>query len=212
FVHHPSLDLYAAVGMAAFIASGYKTPLTAVVFVAEATGGHSYIIPALIGAAVAYAVSGEASASGDQHLHESVKVQELSRIPVSEIMQKQVISVQASSTLRQFADSATGHHRHSVFPVYDDHRMLGTISVWALGRVPPEKWKEMKVGDVLETKVVKVSKDSGVEEALRLLMSQEGHHMLLVTGPNDKLEGVLTKTDILTAFNARATIPKNNHS
>jgi CIC family chloride channel protein len=69
-VHSPALELYAAVGMASFIAAGYKTPLAAVVFVAEATGGHAFIIPALIGAAVAYAVSGDASASGDQRLHE----------------------------------------------------------------------------------------------------------------------------------------------
>ena len=36
-------NLYAAVGMAALIAAGYKTPLAAVVFVAEATGGHAFI-------------------------------------------------------------------------------------------------------------------------------------------------------------------------
>src|ERR1700722_19825264 len=47
-VHSSSTDLYAAVGMAAFIAGCYKTPLTAVVFVAEATGGHAYIVPTLI--------------------------------------------------------------------------------------------------------------------------------------------------------------------
>ena len=68
--------MYAAVGMAAFIAAGYKAPLAAVVFVAEATGGHSFIIPALIGAAVAYAVSGDASASGDQRLHDGAAVAE----------------------------------------------------------------------------------------------------------------------------------------
>ncbi len=72
-VHSSSVELYAAVGMAAFIAAGYKTPLAAVVFVAEATGGHAFIVPALIGAAVAYAVSGEASASGDQRLHEGTR-------------------------------------------------------------------------------------------------------------------------------------------
>ena len=60
--------------MASFIAAGYKTPLAAVVFVAETTGGHSYIIPSLIGAAVAYAVSGEASVSGDQRLHEVARI------------------------------------------------------------------------------------------------------------------------------------------
>jgi chloride channel protein, CIC family len=76
--HSGSVELYAAVGMASFIAAGYKTPLAAVVFVAEATGGHAFIIPALIGAAVAYAISGEASASGDQRLHE-VRNHELNR-------------------------------------------------------------------------------------------------------------------------------------
>jgi len=76
-VHSSCLNLYAAVGMASFLAAGYKTPLAAVVFVAEATGGHAFIIPALIGAAVAYAISGDASASGDQRLHEGAKVREL---------------------------------------------------------------------------------------------------------------------------------------
>src|SRR6202050_470800 len=46
-VHSPSLDLYAAVGMAAFLAAGYKTPLASVVFVAEATGGHAFFARAL---------------------------------------------------------------------------------------------------------------------------------------------------------------------
>lgn len=73
--HSPALGLYAAVGMASFIAAGYKTPLAAVVFVAEATGGHAFIVPSLMGAAVAYAVSGDASASADQRLHEGAKVQ-----------------------------------------------------------------------------------------------------------------------------------------
>ncbi|MFP5276925.1 MAG: chloride channel protein [Acidobacteriota bacterium] len=72
-VHSAQPDLYAAVGMAAFISAGYKTPLAAVVFMAEATGGHAYLIPALIGAAVAYAVSGDASASADQRLHEGAR-------------------------------------------------------------------------------------------------------------------------------------------
>ncbi len=75
-VHAPSSELYAAVGMASFIAAAYKTPLAAVVFVAEATGGHAFIIPALVGAAVAYAVSGDASVSADQRVHETPRSDE----------------------------------------------------------------------------------------------------------------------------------------
>lgn len=74
-VHSPAVSLYAAVGMASFIAAAYKTPLAAVVFVAEATGGHGFIIPALVGAAVAYAISGDASLSGDQRVHAEASIQ-----------------------------------------------------------------------------------------------------------------------------------------
>ncbi|MFP5233243.1 MAG: chloride channel protein [Acidobacteriota bacterium] len=69
-VHSANPGLYAAVGMAAFLSAGYKTPLAAVVFVAEATGGHAFIVPAIIAAAVAYAVSGDASASSEQRSRE----------------------------------------------------------------------------------------------------------------------------------------------
>ncbi len=75
-VSSPVPELYAAVGMASFLSAGYKTPLAAVVFVAEATGGHAFIVPSLIGAAVAYAVSGDASASGDQRLHKGAKLRQ----------------------------------------------------------------------------------------------------------------------------------------
>lgn len=204
-VHTPAVDLFAAVGMAAFIAGGYKTPLTAVVFVAEATGAHAYIIPTLIGAAVAYAVSGEASVSGDQRLHEGVKIQELWRVPVQDVMQKQVISVDSSSTLREFVDGVTIHHRHAAFPVYEDRELLGTISLWSLGKIPAQRWDQTPVRDLTEQRVIKVQPDCDLSEALRLLMSQRAQHMLLVTSGDGKLEGILTKTDILSALNPRSS-------
>jgi len=71
--HSAAIELYGAVGMAAFISAGCKTPLAAAVFVAEATGAHAFIIPALIGAAVAYAVSGDASASTGQRICETLR-------------------------------------------------------------------------------------------------------------------------------------------
>ena len=115
-VHSPSLDLYAAVGMAAFIAAGYKTPLAAVVFVAETTGGHSFIIPSLIGAAVAYAISGEASVSADQHLHETARIAGLASIKIREVMQRQVMAAQSEMTLARFMAGGAPRRAHTIFP------------------------------------------------------------------------------------------------
>ena len=202
-VHSPSAGLYAAVGMASFIAAGYKTPLAAVVFVAEATGGHAFIIPALIGAAIAYSVSGDASASGDQRLHEGVKVQELSEIPVAEVMQRNMISVQASLTLREFTNILSPHSRHELFPVFEGMQLLGTVSLWSLVRVAPEKWDSYRVRDLTDSRVTTVTSDCDVMEALRLLLTEHAQPTLLVISENGEMKGIVTKTDILQVLKTR---------
>ena len=202
-VHSPSLGLYAAVGMASFISAGYKTPLAAVVFVAEATGGHAFIIPALIGAAVAYAVSGDASASGDQRLHEGVKVQELRNVPVSQVMQPQMISVQASLTLREFIGMLSPRSHHEAFPVFDGKKLLGAVTVWSVTQISPDKWKTITVREVVDERISIVAPDCDVMEALRLLMSEHRQPMLLVVSAQGNIQGIVTKTDILHALKTR---------
>jgi chloride channel protein, CIC family len=198
-VHAPTHDLYAAVGMAAFIAAGYKTPLTAVVFVAETTGGHSYIIPSLIGAAVAYAISGEASVSGDQHLHEAAKLAELSGMVVRDVMQRDVVAVQATSTIREFVASVAAHNRHTIFPVYEDDLVVGTVSISDVSRVAPEEWDKTTVGESAERNAIRVMEDCDLSEALRLLLRERNAQMLLVMDGAGAFQGIVTKTDILRA-------------
>jgi chloride channel protein, CIC family len=202
-VHSASVDLFAAVGMAAFISGGYKTPLTAVVFVAEATGGHAYIVPTLIGAAVAYAVSGEASVSGEQRLRESVKLEDLANVGVREVMRNLVVSAEAQWTLREFADRIGSHHAHAAYPVYEDGRVAGTVSMISLSKVPSENWLDARVSDIMNRHVKHVSPDCDLQEALRLLLAQHNQHILLVMCATGELQGVLTKTDILSAMNTR---------
>lgn len=206
-VHTPTLELYAAVGMASFIAAGYKTPLAAVVFVAEATGGHAFIIPALIGSAVAYAVSGDASVSGDQRLHEGVKVSELRNVPVSDVMQRNVVSVEASMTLREFSSAVSPHYRHTAFPVLADREIVGIMANWSLTHIPPEKWSKTAIADVTNKQVIRISAECDVMEALRLLLSERTRPMLLVTSEKGRLEGIVTKTDILEALKTRGEEP-----
>lgn len=202
-VHSPTFGLYAAVGMAAFISAGYKTPMAAVVFVAEATGGHAFIIPALIGAAVAYVVSGDASASGDQRLHEEVKLQQLQGIPVSEVMQQQIVPAQASLTVGEFAGMLSPHTRHEAFPVFDGDELLGAVTLWSLIRVSPEHWNTTTVRELIDHRIHMVTPDCDVSEALRLLLSEHKQPMLLVVSEDGQMKGIVTKTDILQTFKLR---------
>ena len=206
-VHSPTHDLYAAVGMAAFIAAGYKAPLTAVVFVAETTGGHSYIIPSLIGAAVAYAISGEASVSGDQHLHETAKLAELSGMTVRDVMRPDVVAVQARSTIREFVTSVAAHHRHTIFPVYEGEQVVGTVSISDVSRVAPEEWDKATVSESAERNAIRVTDDCDLSEALRLLLREQNAQMILVVDGAGALQGIVTKTDVLRAVRMSSEEP-----
>jgi CIC family chloride channel protein len=59
--------LFTVVGAAAFLGAGYRVPLAAVVFVAEATGRPGFIVPGLIAAVVAELIMGRSSVTMYQH-------------------------------------------------------------------------------------------------------------------------------------------------
>ncbi|HEU5358404.1 MAG TPA: chloride channel protein [Gemmatimonadales bacterium] len=203
-VHSTNPELYAAVGMAAFIAAAYKAPLTAVVFVAEATGGHGFIIPALIGAAVAYGVSGAASVSGDQRLHEAVRVAALGGVAVADAMQARVTTTGVDTTVREFVGGiADGATPHTVYPVVEDGRVVGTLAASTISRVSPDRWDEVRVHELMDREFTSVAPDASVQDALRLLRGTGAPHLVLVVAAGGRLAGIVTKTDVLAVLDTR---------
>jgi len=206
-VHVQGVDLYAAVGMAAFIAAAYKTPLAAVIFVAETTGGLSFLIPTLIGSAVAYAVSGEASVSADQRLHEVAKLSGPTGIKVRHIMQTQMVGVQSEATVREFFDNVANTYRHQVYPVFKDRKASGVISLWEISQVPSEKWAETRIGEIARPEITEIGENADLREAVRLLLLQKRDRLVIVTRGDHTPIGIITASDILQALEPGA----NNH-
>jgi CIC family chloride channel protein len=62
--------LYVLLGIAAFLGSGYRVPLAAVMFVAESTGQPGFIVPALFASVAADLVMGERSVTSFQRTPE----------------------------------------------------------------------------------------------------------------------------------------------
>ena len=63
-LHNPSL--LTIVGVAAFLGVGYRVPLAAITFVAEATGRPGFVVPGLLAAVVADLMMGRASVTAYQ--------------------------------------------------------------------------------------------------------------------------------------------------
>jgi chloride channel protein, CIC family len=66
-VHALDTTLFTVIGAAAFLGAGYRVPLAAVVFVAEATGRPGFIIPGLLAAVTAELLMHNSSVTSYQH-------------------------------------------------------------------------------------------------------------------------------------------------
>lgn len=200
----PMPGLYAAAGMAAFIAAAYKAPMTAVVFIAESSGGHAFLIPSLIAAATAYAVSGEASASGEQRLHERLRPGPLEALPVYRLMEQNVVAFDAASTLEAFARAVEAAPAHAIYPVLRDGAMVGALTLNALVKRPPDAWARTQVREVMSTAVERVPPDCPSDEALRRLTRQHGALVLWVGEAGGRMQGLVTRGALLEALGRSA--------
>ncbi len=62
----PKSTLFVVIGVAAFLGAGYRVPLAAVMFVAEASGRPGFVVPALLAAVAASLVMGNSSVTAYQ--------------------------------------------------------------------------------------------------------------------------------------------------
>jgi chloride channel protein, CIC family len=199
-VYAPAVDLYCAIGMASFISAGYKTPMAAVAFVAETTGTPAYLIPTLIGAAVAYAASGEASIVFSQRLRQTPKLSQPIGLKAREIMRTQIVGTQADATLQEFLANVAAQNRHPTYPVFKDNRAIGSISLWEIARVPSSRWNSVKVGGVARYNLPHLELDTDLREVVRVMNQQQRHRLVLVVDADGVPAGVITPSDILSAL------------
>jgi CIC family chloride channel protein len=195
------LDLFVAVGMASFLAAGYKTPLAAVAFVAETTFGPSYLIPSLVAAAVAYAVSGEASVSEYQKLRAEIDITQIAHLQAKDVMTEKVIAVPAEISVLDFIEEYLFQYRIRTFPVVDKDGLVGTISVNEIKGIPKEKRYETKVIDVCNKDIPSAYPDTPVQEVLDMMRVAGVPRVPIVDRSKPKrIIGILSETDILAAL------------
>jgi chloride channel protein, CIC family len=201
-VHAEAVDLYCAVGMAAFIAAGYKTPLAAVAFVAETTGTPAFLIPTLIGAAVAYAASGEASVVVSQRLRQAPKLSQPVGLRARDIMRTQMVGARAEATLQEFFANLTTSNRHLAYPVFKDNKAIGSISLGEIAQIPGSRWNSVKVEEVARPNLAQVELDTDLSEVVRLMNQEQCHRLVLILDGNGAPAGLITPSDIVLALSA----------
>jgi CIC family chloride channel protein len=195
------IALFVAVGMASFLAAGYKTPLAAVTFVAETASGPAYLIPSLIAAAVSYAISGDASVSDYQKLRGEIDITQISNLTAADVMTKNVVAVPADLSVLDFVEEYLFKYQYKSFPVVDKDGLLGRISLIQVKNVPREKWFDVKIADVCSKDLFPVFEETKLQDVLDTMYKKGVGRVPVVDNTKPRrIIGIVAKSDIVRAL------------
>ena len=191
-------DLFVVVGMAAFLGAGYRTPLAAVVFVAETTGSPAFVVPALLATAASQLLLGDSSSVA---LHQRTgRLGHLERrfeLPISAVIATDERTVPPDATIEEFLSvHLVGHRRRSVPVVDDASRYLGMAVLDEVVAVRREAWATTDVRTIARTDAPRGRTTWLVRDAVGA-MERGDTDVLAVVDGEDRFVGVVTTDDVL---------------
>jgi Zn-dependent protease/predicted transcriptional regulator len=121
----------------------------------------------------------------------------LEGVHVSEVMVREVVTVPPQLTISQLIHDYFLPYAYGGFPVTENGRVLGVVSVTAVSRWPREDYDRRQVSEVMTplTGDLLIEARASLAEAL-MKMSQDGQDRLLVL-EGGRLAGLVTKTGLL---------------
>ena len=187
--------LYPTLGLAAFLGAGYKAPIAAVMFVAESTGA-SFVVPALIAAAVSQVVGGKSSVAEHQ---QNVRLGHLERrftLPITSALTTDVLTVPPDATTSEFVYLHVLGRRQRSVPVVDKDNYLGMISLSDLSEVERSSWDETPVSELLRNDLPVARPSWSLRDTVAAMEDYE-IDVLAVTDESNAFIGVVYEEDIL---------------
>ena len=192
----PTQTLFPVIGVAAFLGAGYRTPLAAVMFVAESTGRPGFIVPGLIATVVSQLMMGSSSVSAYQSSDRAGHLERRFALPLTTAIQGDVLTTPPATTLDHLVDDHLLMSRRTTVPVVDGATYLGLVTLDDLGAVPHDQWTRTSVGDIVRDDAPRARPEWQIGRAVRT-MDAEGLDLLPVVGPDDAFIGIVTTGDLV---------------
>ncbi len=222
-VHHlfpevtASPGAYSIVGMGAVVSGTTHGPLSAILILFEMTGDYKIILPLMIACIVSSLASGQLLtdsiytlklARRGVNIRAGKEVNVLKSIPVADVMNPRVETISEEITLGGLAEKVS-KSKYKSFPVVDrEGRLTGIVTHYDYRDVVfDENLKDLVVVKELATpKVVTVAIDDNLYDAMEKITSKD-FSLLPVVSTHDpgQLVGVLTRRDIISAYNRAIT-------
>lgn len=196
---HPTL--YVIAGMGALFASVGKVPLGTAILLCESTRNFTMIIPLIIANTTGFLASSGHTIYESQHGDAGAEQRDiLKTIKVGSIMQLDVITVPKVMTVDQLIEKVKETGKHG-FPVLDDGRLVGVVSLHDTHRVVPEQRNAIRVEDIMTRDAITLTQKNHAREVLDLLDKNKiGRIVVVDSKDRQKVTGIVTRDLIIETY------------
>lgn len=187
--------LFPVVGVAAFLGAGYRTPLAAVMFVAETTGRPGFVIPGLLAAVTSQLVMGDASVSAYQETGRVGHLERRFRLPLTSAIRADVLTVPSDATIDELVHQHMLLSRQTAACVVDGSTYRGLVRLADLTEVGRDRWGDALVGEIARHDVATASPGWTLEDAVEAMQAADLD--LLPVTDGGRFVGIVTLNDAI---------------
>lgn len=188
-------SIWPILGLAAFLGAGYRTPIAAVMFVAESSGG-SAVVPALIAAAVSQLVAGAASVSPSQRVERLGHLEERFALPLVSALTTDVLTVPPDATVSEFVWVHALGRRQRVVPVVDGPLYRGLCSIDDVSTIDRDEWEDHTIEEIMVIDAPTARPSWSLRDVVAA-MDLAGIDQLAVTDDGGNFIGVVYESEIV---------------
>jgi len=128
-------------------------------------------------------------------LLDTTGIRSIPKRKVMEVATPNIITLDGLITIRDAARVLSGNEIEGA-PVMDDDEIMGMVTLSDISKALAESREEMKVLDIMTKNIITVDEDVMIADAIEL-MNKNHIGRLIVVDKAEKVEGIVTRTDLL---------------
>ncbi|MHA1667635.1 MAG: chloride channel protein [Candidatus Heimdallarchaeaceae archaeon] len=204
---------YGLAGMGAIFAGAAQAPINVILMIPEMSNDYFLIPPIMITSFISFFVAWLFLKGSSIYTikleRRGIKLKmgmpfQLDLITVEEIMSKQIVTLETSMPV-SILELYYEEYGHTGYPVLSDGKLEGIVTISDLQKIPIEKRSSVKVKEIAKNNLISAFPDETASKALeKMNQAKVGRIVVVDRKDNKKLIGIITKTDILNAYELAA--------
>jgi Zn-dependent protease/predicted transcriptional regulator len=160
-------------------------------------GGVFFLFQGVLLTAIWLASIGWFLAQAARNSYEELQVRRmLESVEAEDLMSPKLVSVPAGLPLRTAVDEFLMRYDHGAFPVEEDGRTVGLLTLRGVKRIPAAQWEGRTAGDTMEPISEQDTVDASARMDAVLSKIQEGGSGRCLVTRDGRVVGVITPSDI----------------